>query len=42
MLWSFALAALFDAFVHGLSGSVKDQLAPLNLPEDLEALMHPP
>lgn len=29
--------ALLDAFLHGLSDSVKDQLAPLELPTDLDS-----
>lgn len=33
------MSALFDVFVHGLSGAVKDQLAPLDLPEDLHAFI---
>ncbi|KAK5885227.1 hypothetical protein CesoFtcFv8_018959 [Champsocephalus esox] len=32
-------AALFDAFLHGLSDPIKDQLAPLQLPEDVDSLI---
>ena len=32
-------AALFDAFLHGLADPIKDQLAPLQLPEDLDSLI---
>ena len=31
--------ALFDAFLEGLSESLKDQLAPLDLPSDLDSLI---
>lgn len=32
-------AALFDAFVSGLSDSLQDQLAPLDLPADLDSVI---
>ena len=32
-------AALFDAFLHGLSEPLKDQFAPLELPADLESVI---
>ena len=32
-------AALFDAFVSGLSDSLQDQLAPLDLPTDLDSVI---
>ena len=35
--WNFP--ALRDAFLTGLSDPIKDQLAPLELPRDLESLI---
>lgn len=32
-------SSLFDAFRHGLSGPIKDQLAPLELPSDLDSFI---
>ncbi len=32
-------SSLFDAFVHGLSDQIKDQLAPLELPSDIYSLI---
>ena len=32
-------SALFDAFLHGLSAPLKDQLAPLDLPADLDSVI---
>ena len=32
-------SALFDAFLYGLSGTLNDQLAPLELPADLDSLI---
>lgn len=32
-------AALFDAFLNGLAESIKDQLAPLDLSQDLDSLI---
>ena len=32
-------ASLFDAFLHGLSASIKDVLIPLDLPSDLDSLI---
>ncbi|CAL9685258.1 unnamed protein product [Knipowitschia caucasica] len=32
-------SALIDAFLHGLSSTLKDQLAPLDLPDDLDELI---
>ena len=32
-------SSLFDAFIHGLSDQIKDQLTPLDLPPDIDSLI---